>query len=251
MATHYNPLFLGESASTPAVSASRIQKINSSAQNGLYWLKPYGYVGSAEQVYIDFDGSVSGINAPGPWMRIRYSQDYYSRAAPWSGTGNSSTNPGAYSGDFAFEQPYGFIEKFLNYAIEIRQRFESWGFGSVGWTYSNGMYMGVKAFDGTNYNGATGSNIVKTNKPSGISHGVTDFNTFNNPTAQGTDPTDANDGVWRVGVFYFRNTRPNLGILPIQGIYNGDVDGTSERRYFPFRTGESSPGNNSDIWIKV
>lgn len=240
----------GLASSDPALKASSILRYTPNATNGLYWIKPFGYAGSAEQVYVDFDGSESGITDPGPWIRIRYAQDYYTRAAPWTGTGISSTSPGAYSGDFSFEQPLTFIEKLLEKSTEVRQRFESWGNGSVGWTYSNGQYMGVKAFNGTLYTGQNNSNIVKTNVPAGISHGVTNFNTFDSPTAQGTDPTDTNDGVWRVGVFYFRNTKPHLGILPIRGIYNGDVDGAGEQRYFPFRNGEASAGVNSDIWVR-
>ena len=86
-----------------------------------------------------------------------------------------------------------------------------------------------------------------------MSHSVTSINgPFDNPTANGTDPTDLNDAVWRVGVFYFRYTGDpaTRKPLPIRGMYNADVDGATEQRYFPFRNGESSPGVNSDIWIK-
>ena len=250
MGVYSGPYSYGQGRNNAYSSATALKNDFGNIPNGFYWLKPSGYSGDPERVYIDFDGSESGITDAGPWVRVRYAQDYYSQASAWKGTGNSSTTPGAYSGDFDFEQNYSWIEALLNNSTETRQRFESWGYGSVGWTYSTGMYMGVKAFNGTNYNGSTGSNIVKTNKPAGISHGVTNFNTFNNPTTQGTDPTDTNDSTWRVGVFYFRDTSSGLGILPIRGIYNGDVDGASEQRYFPFRNGEASAGVNSDIWIK-
>lgn len=239
----------GHSVNNPAISAAQIREADPTASNGYYWINPLGYTGTPEYVYVDFDGSVSGITDAGPWVRIRYAQDYYSQAAPWSSSGISSTTPGAYSGDFAFEQNYNWIDALLARSTETRQRFESWGYGSVGWTYGNGEYMGVKTFNGFSYNGENSSNIVKLNKPAGISHGVTDFNTFNNPTASGTDPTDANDSVWRVGVFYFRDTSGNK-ILPIRGIYNGDVDTAPEQRYFPFRNGTASAGVNSDIWVK-
>jgi hypothetical protein len=239
---------VGTTKLAPATTALQIADAGITT-NGYYWLKPSGYDGSAESVYVDFDGSVSGISDSGPWVRVRYAQDFYSRSSPWSGTGNSLTTPGPFSGEFEWEYNYNYLEKLILASTDVRQRFESWGYGSVGWTYSNGNYMGVRAFNGTNYNGATGQNIVKTNKPAGISHGVTNFNTFNNPTAQGTDPTDTNDSVWRVGVFFFRDTS-GAGILPVRGIYNGDVDAGSEQRYFPFRNGERDNGVHSDIWVR-
>jgi hypothetical protein len=242
--------YVGQASNNPAFTAKQILDIDPSAANGFYWISPASHSGAAEYVYVDFDGSVSGITDSGPWIRIRYAQDYYSSASPWTNTGNSSTAPGAFSGDFSFEQNRTWINSMLNNAVDVRQRFESWGNGSVGWTYANGEYMGVKTFAGDAFNGANGSNIVKTNKPTGISHGVTDFNTFNNPTATGTDPCDINDAVWRVGVFYFRDISGNK-ILPIAGIWNGDVDTSSEQRYFPFRNGEATAGVNSDIWIKL
>lgn len=241
--------YAGSSFYNPATSARQIREVDPTAPNGFYWIKPITYNGNPEYVYVDFDGSVSGITDSGPWVRVRYAQDYFTRAAPWASTGISSTTPGAYSGDFNFEQTIPWITALLAQSTETRQRFESWGFGSVGWTYNNGEYMGVKSFSGILYNGSNNSNIVKLNKPAGISHGITDFNTFNNPTAQNTDPTDINDATWRVGVFYFRDTSQR-GILPIRGIYNGDVDTASEQRYFPFRNGEAVSGLNSDIWIK-
>ena len=247
---------IGKSAAVPATDAAQILASDPSAANGLYWLKPSTYTGVPVEVYIDFDGSVSGINDSGPWIRLRYSQDYYSRGDAWRGKSglsdpaNESTT--AFSGEFTWEQPEGFIDSLLDGSTEVRCRFESWGYGSVGWTYGSG-YMQARGFNGTNYTRWNGSQDIcgkDYTRPSGMSHSVTSINgPFDNPTSRNTDPTDNNDSTWRVGVFYFRNTNASNKILPIRGIYNADVDGGSEQRYFPFRTPEAGQGA-SDIWVK-
>ena len=248
--------------------------IATSPSSGDYWVKPNGFGGSAEQVYIAVnDSSQSGITSGGVWVRIRYLQSYYSRSNAWSGTGLSnpaSQSTTAYSGDFAFEQTTGFVGALLQAGkyVEIRQFFESWGYGSVGWTYGSG-YMESRGFDDVNYTRwGTNSNIVgKTyTRVTGMSHQVvsgsvnTDtysINNFSNPTNNGADRTDVNDSTWRYGRFTFRfvpsnNTDTRLP-LPIKGIWNADVDGGSEQRYFPFRdaAGGWSGNGDSNIWVKV
>ena len=239
--------------------------IATSPSSGNYWVKPTGYGGSAEQVYIAVnDSSVSGINSGGTWIRIRYSQSYYSRSNAWRGTGLSnpaSQSSTAYSGDFAFEQGNGWISALLtagNYT-EIRQTFESWGYGSVGWTYGGG-YMESRGFDDINYTRWNGSqNIVGKDysRTAGMSHSTSSINgSFDNPTGRNTDQTDINDSNWRYGRFYFRYVPPGGSSalpLPIKGIWNADVDGGSEQRYFPFRdsAGGWSGQGDSNIWVKV
>ena len=245
-----------------------------SPSSGTYWIKPSGYAGVAEQVYIAVnDGTQSGITSGGVWVRIRYLQSVYSRSNSWSGTGLSnpaSQSTTAYSGDFAFEQNNGWIGALLsagNY-VEIRQFFESWGYGSVGWTYGSG-YMESRGFDDVNYTRWNGSqNIVGVGytRTTGMSHQVvsgsvnTDtyaINNFSNPSTRGADGTDSNDSTWRSGRFTFRfvpsnNTDSRLP-LPIKGIWNADVDGGSEQRYFPFRdaAGGWTGNGDSNIWVKV
>ena len=148
----------------------------------------------------------------------------------------------------------------LGISLEVRQVFESWGYGSVGWTYQgNNAYMEGRGFDGVNYtrwggNGGTHTG-VSGGRLSGMSHSITSINgPWNNPTSNQTDQTDRNDSTWRYGRFYFRWTggtakRP----LPIIGVYNADVDGSSEQRYFPFRdsAGGWSGQGESNTYIKV
>jgi hypothetical protein len=55
--------------------------------------------------------------------------------------------------------------------------------------------------------------------------------------------TDANDGVWRQGVLYLRDTTRVK--LPIRQIIHDDVDSAGELRYFPFLSGVGSY-----TWIK-
>ena len=244
-----------------------------SPSSGEYWVRPNGFGGTPEKVYIAVnDSSQSTITAGGIWVRLRYAQSYYSRSDAWRGQGGLS-NPAnesttAYSGNFTYEQSNGFIGQLLqpgNY-IEIRQVFESWGYGSVGWTYGSG-YMESRGFDGVNYTRWNGSqNIVGKdyNRTTGMSHKVdtVDDNQllnepFSNPTTRGVDRTDSNDSTWRNGRFGFRfvpstNTDSRLP-LPILGIWNADVDGGSEQRYFPFRdeAGGWTGNGDSNIWVKV
>ena len=229
--------------------------------SGLYWVLPTGYSGAAEEVYIDVDGTESGINAGGVWVRVRYAQSYFSRSSTWNGTGRSgpsSESSTAYSGDFAYEQNTDWVRGLMDAGFEeVRQTFESWGYGSVGWTYGSG-YMESRGLDNVNYTRwNTSSNIVGKDytRVSGMSHSTSSINgPFDNPTSRNTDASDQNDSVWRYGRFYFRftgdgNTRP----LPILGIWNADVDQTNEQRYFPFRdsAGGWTGQGESDIWIKV
>ena len=251
--------------------------IATSPSSGNYWVRPNGYGGTAEQVYIAVnDSSQSSITSGGVWVRVRYLQSYYSRSNPWSGTGLSnpaSQSTTAYSGDFAYEQSNGWIGALLspgNYE-EIRQIFESWGYGSVGWTYGSG-YMESRGFDDVNYtrwNG--GANIIGKDytRVTGMSHSVigsaqtdeTAMNNFFNPTLSGADRTDANDSTWRYGRMTFRfvpsnNTDSRLP-LPVKGVWNADVDGGTEQRYFPFRDAaggrstSSTTSADSNIWVKV
>lgn len=240
MGTNYGLLGDGSSQDRPVVSERRIRRLNPNASNGLYWMKPAGYTGSAQQVYVDFDGSESGIGFPGPWVRIRYAQDYFSRTSPWQGQGSGATT------SFDFEQPDAFIQALIDTAeeIDIRQRFESWGNGSVGWTYGSAFMRGQKFDRSSTY-------YDKDSFPSTLTMGFTNFTTFGlgSSYTRGDDPTDTNDGTWRVGVAYFRDIQGD--ILPFSGIFHNDVDGASESRYFPFRNGEATPGENSDIWIST
>ena len=244
-----------------------------SPSSGEYWVRPNGFGGTAEKVYIAVnDSSQSTITAGGIWVRLRYAQSFYSRSDAWRGQSGLS-NPAnesttAYSGNFTYEQSNGFIGQLLqpgNY-IEIRQVFESWGYGSVGWTYGSG-YMESRGFDGVNYIRWNGNqNIVGVgyNRTTGMSHKIdtVDDNQlinepFGNPTLRGADRTDVNDSTWRNGRLGFRfvpsnNTDSRLP-LPILGIWNADVDGGSEQRYFPFRdaAGGWTGNGDSNIWVKV
>ena len=240
--------------------------ISTGPASGNYWVKPTGYGGAAEQVYIAVnDSSQSGITSGGVWIRIRYSQSYYSRSDAWRGQGGLS-NPAnqsttAYSGNFSFEQSDAWIAALLQQGnfTEIRQIFESWGYGSVGWTYGSG-YMESRGFDDVNYTRwGTNSNIVGKDytRVSGMSHSTSSINgSFSNPTGRNTDQTDRNDSTWRYGRFYFRYVPPGGSSalpLPIKGIWNADVDGGSEQRYFPFRdsAGGWTGEGDSNIWVKV
>lgn len=253
---------VGLTADAPATGGAQIQAAGITT-NGLYWIKPTGYIGDPVQVYVDFNGSQSGItDVTGPWVRVRYAQDYYTRSSPWTNTGRSdpSSEAGtAYSGSFDYEQPYAWIDALIGNATEVRQRFESWGYGSVGWTYQGtNAYNEARGFDNKNYtrwggNGGTHVGASGVGRVSGMSHSVTSISgPWDNPTANLTDPTDNNDGVWRGSAFFFRYTGSSANKpLPIRGMYNADVDSAGEQRYFPFRSGEFVSGVNSDIWIKV
>ena len=251
---------LGLSSTAPAQSTTELSNAGIST-NGLYWIKPNGYSGSAEQVYVDFSGSASGISDPGPWVRVRYAQSYYSRSDAWRGQGGLS-NPAnqsstAYSGDFAYDVSDAWLIALMNNSSEVRQYFESWGYGSVGWTYGAG-YMESRGFDDTNYTRWNGSqNIVGKDytRVPGMSHNTSSINgPYNNPTSRNTDDTDRNDSNWRNTKFFFKYVRPGGSSafpLPIKGIWNADVDGGSEQRYFPFRDPERDTSMESNIWIKM
>ena len=251
---------LGLSSTAPAQSTTELSNAGIST-NGLYWIKPNGYSGSAEQVYVDFSGSASGISDAGPWIRVRYAQSYYSRSDAWRGQGGLS-NPAnqsstAYSGDFAYDVSDAWLIALMNNASEVRQYFESWGYGSVGWTYGSG-YMESKGLDGVNYTRWNGSrNIVGKDytRVPGMSHNTSSINgPYNNPTSRNTDDTDRNDSNWRNTKFFFKYVRPGGSTafpLPIKGIWNADVDGGSEQRYFPFRDPERDTSMESNIWIKM
>ena len=257
-----------ESGDSPQTAIRDFQAWSqSNPVSGSYWVKPTGYGGSAEQVYVAVnESSQSGITSGGVWVRIRYAESYYSRSNAWRGQGGLS-NPAnqsstAYSGDFSFEQSNAWISGLLTTGnfTEIRQTFESWGYGSVGWTYGSG-YMESRGFDDINYTRwGTNSNIVGKDysRVNGMSHrsGGSLNGPFDNPTGRNTDATDNNDSTWRYGRFHFRYVPPGGSSalpLPIKGIWNADVDGGSEQRYFPFRdaAGGWSGSGDSNIWVKV
>ena len=267
--TQWNEVrFLGPQSGADANSAivDFAAWIATGPSSGNYWVKPSGYGGSAEQVYIAVnDSAQSGITSGGVWIRIRYSQSYFERSNAWRGNSGLS-NPAnqsttAYSGNFTFEQSNGWIAALLQTGnfTEIRQIFESWGYGSVGWTYGSG-YMESRGFDDVDYTRwGTNSNIVGKDytRVSGMSHSTSSINgSFSNPTSRNTDATDNNDSNWRYGRFYFRYVPPGGSAalpLPIKGIWNADTDGSSEQRYFPFRdsAGGWSGSGESTIWVKV
>ena len=257
-----------ESGDSPQTAIRDFQAWSqSNPVSGSYWVKPTGYGGSAEQVYVAVnESSQSGITSGGVWVRIRYAESYYSRSNAWRGQGGLS-NPAnqsstAYSGDFSFEQSNAWISGLLTTGnfTEIRQTFESWGYGSVGWTYGSG-YMESRGFDDVNYTRwGTNSNIVGKDysRVNGMSHrsGGSLNGPFDNPTGRNTDATDNNDSTWRYGRFHFRYVPPGGSSalpLPIKGIWNADVDGGSEQRYFPFRdaAGGWTGSGDSNIWVKV
>ena len=120
--------------------------------------------------------------------------------------------------------------------------------------------MESRGFDDVDYTRwGSNSNIVGKDytRVSGMSHSTSSINgAFSNPTSRNTDPTDNNDSTWRVGRFYFRYVPPAGTAslpLPIKGIWNADVDGGSEQRYFPFRdsAGGWTGNGDSNIWVKV
>ena len=121
--------------------------------------------------------------------------------------------------------------------------------------------MESRGFDDVNYTRwGTNSNIVGKDysRVNGMSHrsGGSLNGPFDNPTGRNTDATDNNDSTWRYGRFHFRYVPPGGSSalpLPIKGIWNADVDGGSEQRYFPFRdaAGGWSGSGDSNIWVKV
>ena len=239
----------GSSASLAAPSALSLIA-NGVTTNGTYWIKPNGYSGSAFQIYCDLTGSASGIGTGG-WMRIVHAADYYSQAAALGNSGNGNTGDGIfYGGNFSFALPDSAIDSLLSNTTETRARFESYGKGSVGWTYEGTSYMGAKAWNNSTHRGSSTtdqSNLIVGGslKPSSISYafpngggGITNFNNA------GTDPTDINDDVWRQSILYIREFGTR-SFLPIRGVYAADVDTVAEERYWPFNSGVGSY-----YWVK-
>lgn len=227
---------VGYSPENAASNLDVIQAFNPDAENGYYYLQPDGVGGEVVKAFCDFDGS-TGPLGPG-WVRVRYDSNSYSRGSPWRGTGLSSPSNPAVSQNFNFDTDNDAgLQRLSRCSTDIRQRFESYGYGSVGWTYGS-YYQTHYDIDGRWWsgNGGQGQSIYD-NRPSSVSYGFTDYETFNNPRGRGTDPTDNNDSTWRVGIIYVRDTGA-LGILPIKRIAHADVDGSTEQRYFPIRTGE-------------
>ena len=200
--------------------------------NGLYWIKPEGFIGEAFQVYCDLTGLESGIGSGG-WMRVEYAADLYTQADPWA------LAPGfSYSGDFSFTYTNEQIAAMKATASQIRQTLDSYGKGSVGWTYAGGSYQGCKTIDGSIYNSTTSSNL-----PFNTDYSFNGWNSSGVITPRGTDPTDANDQTWRQGRIYLVESGNTH--LPILGIYNRDVDAANEERYFPLVS-----GGETFIWIR-
>ncbi|CAL6386991.1 unnamed protein product [Bathycoccus prasinos] len=231
--------------------------------NGWYELLPEDYSGAAQIAYVDYDGSASGIEDEGPWIQVKYAKNKFSRARPWSalGKGDPSREDGtAYSGNFEFAQDENWIDKLLDQAVDVRQRFVSWGKRSVGWNYEYD-YQAARGFNDVNYT-RWGSGLAlvggAAGPPTGFSHGTSGFNEFLSPASLEIDPTNLNDDAWRKSVIYFRNTGDEK-ILPVRGIWNADVDHPGEGRYFPLArpdVGDEVDENgtfteSSDTWVKI
>lgn len=248
VATNYG---IGNSSQNPASHPRVISILNPQATNGYYYIAPNGVGGTKARCYCDLDASDNPIGEKG-WIRIQYAQDYYSRGAPWAGTGNSSTTNPPSSQEFFFDLPDSQVLELARNSYDVRQRFESWGLGSVGWTYDSTFFTHI-GINGTWYSGNNGSTHI-IGQIANVDWGInTNFRTVagytvfpNNQTSRGTDATDANDGVWRCGVAYFRD-RTGTGVLPIKRIRHADVDGASEQRYFPLLTGELHAGDANPI----
>jgi hypothetical protein len=223
----------GSTQELPVPSANYLLTNNISSTNGLYWIKPTGFDGDAFQVYCDLTGEESGIGSGG-WMRVKYAADLYTQANPWTQRGGF-----AYSGDFTFTYTNEQINAMKATASEIRQTLDSYGKGSVGWTYGGGTFMGCKTLNGSTFNSTSG--VI--NLPSNTDYSFNGWNSSGVITPRGTDPTDANDQVWRQGLIYLVESGNTY--LPILGIYNRDVDAASEQRYFPLVSGDET-----FIWIR-
>ena len=224
----------GSSPEFPVPSANYLVTNNISSVNGLYWIKPDGYSGEAFQVYCDLTGDESGIGSGG-WMRVKYAADLYTQANPWK-----LTSGFAYSGDFTFTYTNEQINAMKATASEIRQTLDSYGKGSVGWTYNVGDYMGCKTLNGSIFNSTSAGGI---NLPTNTDYSFNGWNSSGVIEPRGTDPTDANDQVWRQGLIYLVESGNTY--LPILGIYNRDVDAANEERYFPLVSGDET-----FIWIR-
>ena len=224
----------GSSKELAVPSANFLLTYGIRSLNGIYWIKPDGFAGEAFQVYCDLTGDESGIGSGG-WMRVEYAADLYTQANPWT-----LQSGFAYSGDFTFTHTNNQINAMKAIASEIRQTLDSYGKGSVGWTYNNGNYMGCKTLDGSVFNSTSNPGI---NLPSNTDYSFSGWNSSGVITPRGTDSTDANDQTWRQGLIYLVESGNTY--LPILGIYNRDVDATNEERYFPLVSGDET-----SIWIK-
>ena len=71
---------VGQSSGNPAQNAAHVLSVNASAGDGLYWIKPAGYTGSAQQVYCWMSG--------GGWMLVA-SNDAGSSTIPQSTSRNN------------------------------------------------------------------------------------------------------------------------------------------------------------------
>ena len=76
---------LGNSQSNPATSARAIKAANSTAETGIYWIKPSGYGGSAFEVFCDMDTDGGG------WMHVATFWDDH-RTKIMGNDGNTSFN---------------------------------------------------------------------------------------------------------------------------------------------------------------
>ena len=248
----------------PPSRAAGLTSKNMPKANGWYELQPEGYWGAAQIAYVDFDGSVSGIEDEGPWIQVKYAKNKFSRSHPWSalGKGDPSRKDGmAYTGNFEFAQDEIWIDKLLDQAVDVRQRFVTWGKRSVGWNY-NHNYQAARGFNDVDYT-SWGSGIALvgggvSSPPTGFSFGTSGLNEFLNPASLDIDTTNLNDDAWRKSVLYFRNIGDEK-ILPLRGIWHADVDDPGEGRYFPLAypdVGDEVDENgayteSSDTWVKV
>lgn len=246
----------GLTPQTAAPSAKYLVDNYPNFTNGTYFIKPLGS-SRVVPIYCDLEGT-EDVGAG--WMRVQYRDDYYSRSSPWGQTANG--NPAAFipSQEFFFDVEDDDVLELVLASTDVRQRFETYGYGSVGWTYSgsSNQYQSHVGINGNWYHSSGVGTHLTNPRPTGISFQPgTSYTSFTNPsTARNTDPTDINDGVWRDGTFSFRDTS-GTGILPIKRISNADVDSTAgtELRYFPLRNGDngsgSADGDGSRIWIYI
>ena len=242
----------GLTAETAAPSASYLITNYPNYKNGYYHIKPTGYNGDAIYVFCDLEGT-DDVGAG--WIRVLYRNDYYSRSSPWTLTANG--NPAAFipSQEFFFDLSDDEVLALSTNSQDVRQRFETYGIGSVGWTYAgrtSDQYQSHVGINGNWYHSRGFGGHLTQPRPSGVSYRVgTSYTSFN---SSGSDPTDANDGTWRDGTFSFRDTT-GTGILPIKQISHADVDSTNEARYFPLKNGDDGNGNadgdGSRIWILI
>ena len=215
----------------PAPSAAHLLTLGYST--GTYWIRPPGHH-EARQVFCDLDGSESQIFTGG-WMRVEYTADRYSRSSYL----HSQSSWGS-SGRFSLSHPDDFIRAMTANANEVRQSIDSWGWGSVGWTYSDDYsHQGSKTIDGGVHRGAGTHAWAEFGFNGWDQDGLT--------TPLGTDPTDINEQWWTRGMAWIRQYEDdgkNLK-LPIVEVYNYDVNNVNERRYWPLKSSEASY-----IWIR-